>query len=291
MLQEEVMQISGLLFLILAIVSSASMTLALKLFQAGNNNRYAILLGNYITCILIGFILLRDKTSVFHGEPAARICGLLGGILFVVSLVLMQRSIEINGAVLTSAFSRLGLVVPLVISILFLGEHPRAVQIAGLAVVLAAMWVINGRREEGTDSSPVILIFVLLGGGLADGMAKIFSHFGSGTQDDLYIFYVFCTAGFLTVFLLLKEYKSSGKTGRLRDYMAGIAVGIPNYFSSLFLLKSLDAVPAFIAYTVFSTGTLLTVTAVSVLCLKERLTRYQAVGIIMIIAALVFLNI
>ena len=39
----------------------------------------------------------------------------IGGFLFVAGLVLMQTSVAANGAALTAAFSKLGLIVPLLI--------------------------------------------------------------------------------------------------------------------------------------------------------------------------------
>ena len=122
-------------------------------------------------------------------------------------------------------------------------------------------------------------------------MAKIFEQVGSRSQDDLYIFFVFVIAGLLTTFLLLKEYKHSGKTVRMKDFLAGFLVGVPNYFSSSLLLKTLAYIPAFLAYTVFATGTILTVTLISVLLLKEKLGRPQIIGLFMITAALILLNI
>ncbi len=285
------MPISGTFYLLLAILASAAMTLALKICKTENTNRYAIILGNYITCVIIGFLLLADKSSVLHIHTVTLLLGALGGILFVVSLVLLQRSIEVNGAILTSAFSRMGLVVPLIISIAFLGEKPKAIQFVGMGIVLIAIWIINGKREQQRDLSPILLLLVLLAGGFADSMAKLFDHFGEEVQGSLYILLVFFTAGIATLILLLLEYKKTGRPGRIKDFAAGIAVGIPNYFSASLLLKALADVPAYIAYTAFSTGVLLLITVISLVLFKEKLSKGQVAGIGLIVVALVLLNV
>ena len=284
------MELTGPMYLALAIASSAAMTLFLKGFRADGTNRYAIILGNYFTCVILGFFLLKEKASVLHPAPSTLLFGALCGILFVFTLVMMQFSIEKNGAILSSAFSKLGLIIPLIMSIAFFGEKPKIVQYIGIAVVLAAVLIINGKKKEGQQVHPLLLILVLLGGGFADGMAKIFNQFGDLSQDDLYILTVFFTAGVITLVLLFLEYRKTGKTGRLKDYLAGILVGIPNYFSASLLLRSLSTVPAFIAYTVFSVGTILFITLVSMLVFKEKPTKYQWIGIALIVAALVLLN-
>ena len=278
-----------MIYLLLAIVCSAAMTLFLKGFRPEKTNRYAIILGNYITCIIVGFLMLKDKTQVLHPAGTTLLYGIIGGILFVFTLVIMQRSIEKNGAILSSAFSRLGLVIPLIMSIALFGEQPKPVQYLGILIVLTAVWIINGQKKD-RPASILLLILVLFGGGLADGMAKIFNQLGDREQDALYILLVFLTAGLITVILLLNEYKKTGKPGRPRDYLAGIAVGIPNYFSSSLLLRSLASLPAFIAYSVFSVGTVLFITLFSMVVFKEKPGKYQLIGLGLIVVSLVLLN-
>ena len=285
------MHFSGPVYLLLAIASSAAMTLFLKGFKTDGTNRYAIILGNYITCVVVGFFMLKEPALLWRPERMTALSGMLGGFLFVVSLVLIQKSIETNGAILSSAFSRMGLVIPLIISIAFFNEKPKVVQILGMLLVFAAIWVINGRREQESAASPMLLIAVLAAGGFSDSMAKIFERFGSPAQADLYIFLVFFTAAVITLLLLIREYRRIGKLGRVRDFAGGIAVGIPNYFSASLLLKSLSTVPAYIAYTVFATGVLLLITLISLIFFEEKLSRRQLLGTGMILLSLVLLNI
>jgi len=289
--KEGFMQLSGSLYLVLAILSSAAMTIVLKIFKTEGHNRYAIILGNYITCIVLGLLLLKDKSLLYKGTLPTYICGGICGILFVVTLVMMQKSIEANGAVMTSAFSKLGLIVPLIMSVVLFKEKPGAFQIAGTLIVLCAMWVINQKKDGGNITAPAVLFIVLLFTGLADGMAKVFDHVGTRDQDSLYILLVFVTALILTVFLFFAEKKRTGKTSQLKDFAAGIAVGVPNYFSSLLLLKSLSAFPAFIVYTVFSTGALMLVSIVGVAFFKEKLQKNHVAGLLMVVIALVLLNV
>ena len=79
--------------LLLAIVSSAAMALALKWFRDPKGNRYGLLLGNYLTCVLIAFLTMPDRGAVLHGSAVTLICGLIGGCFFIAALVAMQSSI------------------------------------------------------------------------------------------------------------------------------------------------------------------------------------------------------
>ena len=74
------------------------------------------------------------------------------------------------------------------------------------------------------------------------------------------------------------------------DVLFGLLIGIPNYFSARFLLLSLSSVPAVAAYPTYSVGTIVLITLVGVLLFRERISRRQALALLMILAALALLN-
>ena len=136
-----------MIYLLLSIICSASMAIVLKIFHTQTGNRYGILLGNYLTCILIAFIMLPEKGLVLAPAPETILCGVVGGFFFVVALVTMQSSIRANGAILTTAFSRLGLLIPLAVSIFVFGEKPDIRQFFGILLVLAALLYFRTQRD------------------------------------------------------------------------------------------------------------------------------------------------
>ena len=279
--------------LLLAMTCSASMALALRLFKTEENNRYGIILGNYLTCTLTAFLFVRSKSMILQAVPATYICGLAGGCLFVLSLVCIQTSIGRNGAILSSAFSKLGLLVPLALSILFFHESPGLLQIIGLVLVILSIRFFSGsQKADGTaaDISLPLLAAVLFTNGMSDSMAKIYSIYGSPEEEPVYFFVLFLISSLITLFLLVHEKEKSGKRISLRDLTAGILVGIPNYFSAALLLRALSGIPAFIAYPVFSSGTILIVTLVSSLFFREKLSRRQLAGLALVLVSIVFLN-
>ncbi len=283
-----------MLALLVAIFSSASLALALKYFRDQSGNRYGILLGNYLSCILLAFLLMPDKSVIKDCSNTALCCGAVAGIFFVAGLLTMQTSIRLNGATLTSAFAKLGLVVSLAVSIAFFGERPQALQIAGIILVFIAILILNSRdktqRSEPGTGSVLWLLLTMLAGGGGDSMAKVFEQFGSRAEDNLYFLILFLTAGCFCAFLAFLERRRSGKKILLKEFSAGLLVGIPNYFASFLLLKALVVLPAILVYPVFSTGTILVVTLFSTLFFHEKPGRRQLIGLAVILCALVLLN-
>lgn len=280
-----------MLYLLLAMLGSAAMSLVLKAFRARKGNRYGIILGNYITCVLVGLLMMPDRSLLLHGSLSTLIFGVIGGFFFVAGLTAMQSSIQVNGAALTAAFGKLGLVVTLGVSILCFGERPGPMQLLGIALVFAALVLIHGgKAEKAAGGSFALLLLVLLFGGGGDVMAKIFEQLGGEGEGTLYFFWLFLTAGLLAALLAWRETRLTGLKLLPGELAAGVLVGLPNYFSSLLLLLALERMPALVVYPAASTGTILLVTLLSALLFREKISRRQCTGLALILAALVLLN-
>ena len=285
-------------YLLLATCSSAVMAIVLRIFQNSKGNRYAIILGNYLICILISWLSLPNRSMALGGSLATILCGIIGGFFFVAGLVTMQTSTRLNGATLTTVFARMGLVISLAISIFVFGEKPSLLQIAGVVLILAALVMINGAADGQAENSLEIgkahtgaLILTMLANGGGSSMSKIFEQVGSRDQDELFFFYLFFTAAVLTACLLFLEWKRTGKALKWSEMAAGIAVGIPNYYASFLLLLALVALPAIIVYPINSTGSILIVMAVDALVFHQKYTMRQWLGIVLVLAAMVLLNV
>lgn len=283
------MPVSDSLFLVLAMICSASMAVGLRFFRLAKN-RYGMILGNYLTCMVIGFLMIGNRSMLLQCHVSTWILGMSGGVLFVLSLVCMQSSIASSGAIMTSAFSKLGLLVPLLLSTAVFHERPDLMQYLGLAAVIGSILIMNGTDDKERNINLPFLIIVLITNGMSDAMAKIYSTIGIPSEETVYMFLLFLCAAVLTAVLMIIETKRTGRKPELKDLAAGICIGIPNYFSSIFLLRSLRTIPAVIAYPVFSSGTIMIVTAAGCYLFHEHLSQRQIIGLGLILVSLVLLN-
>ena len=284
---------SAYLYLLLAMVSSSLISIVMKMFPVRGGNRYALVLGNYLVCVVIGFLLLPEKEAVLQPLPMTLLMGIIGGILYVGGFVTQQVSIGINGAILSSAFARLGLLVTIAVSIGFFHERPGILQAIGLVLVILAVIVINGGKRDAESTQelhPLLLVIVLLCSGMAEAMSKIFERLGERSQDSLFVLGVFFFAGVVTALLMLLDL-GKGKKVAAKDFLAGMLIGVPNYFTSALLLKALVGLPAILVYPMFSTGVIVLVTLVSAVVFHERPGKRGWIGLAMILCAVVLLNV
>ena len=187
---------------------------------------------------------------------------------------------------------KLGIMVPLTVSILFYKEMPTKIQTVGFLLAIFSIILINTRNKEeemqvtSTLKTKLELIFVLLGCGMADGMSKIYQESGSDRFEELFLIFTFVIAFVLSLVLIIIKKEKITKN----EIICGCFLGIPNYFSARFLLKALGELRAVIVYPTFSIGTIAVVTLTGILVFKEKLTRIQLFAIALIAIAVALLN-
>lgn len=276
--------------LLLAVCSSALVSITMRLSETKVKNNIGMLAVNYLMCMLLswGYTGFASLFPVVKGLELATELGIVNGVLYLGGFVLLQVNIRKNGVVLSSIFMKLGLLVSMVVSVLFFREQPGLLQWLGFFLAVAAIILINYQPGTVKAASKWGLILALLVGGTADSMSKVFEELGNPVLSDHFLLYTFCIA-FLCC-LCLNIGAKKGIPGK-REWAYGLLIGIPNFFSAKFMLAALKTVPAVIVYPVCSVGTILVVTLAGVLLFKERLEKRQWLALTMILVALVLLNI
>ena len=276
-------------FLLLAFVSSALISIIMRMSSDKIHANRSMLAMNYCVCTFLGAFYAKFDVWPARENGFSLVLGLgfISGILFLVSFVLFQVNTKKNGVVLSAIFMKLGLLVPFIMSILLFGEMPTSVQVIGFIIAIAAIIAINYRKDDSGSKFSFGLIFLLLIGGSADVMAKVFEEYGRSVFSDLFLFYTFAVALVLCIGLVIWKKEKPGKA----EFIYGAIIGVPNFFSSKFLIAALKDVPAVIAYPTYSVATILIVTLTGVFVFKERLNRRQWCALVAILVALVLLNV
>ena len=275
-------------YLILAIASSMLVSVCMRLSEGRAKNNISMLAVNYAMCSVMS-LLYAGSVNLFPSENGlgfALLLGVVSGAMYLGSFMLLQWNIRVNGVVLPATFMKLGVIVPTLTSILAFGEMPRAAQVAGIVLAIAAILLIQLEKGGGKVKNALGLVILLIAGGSTDVLSKIYEEMGSAALSDQYLLYTFFVA--LVLCALVAVYKK--QTLSISDIVFGLLVGVPNYFSARFLLLSLSAVPAVIAYPSYSVGTIVLIALVGKVFFKERLSRRQLVAMGVILAALILLN-
>lgn len=196
-----------MLFLVLVLLSSSVLSIVLKYLNT--RSPYSVYFVNYITCALLAFVSMEPKT-LYQGDLTPCWLGAITGLFYLSSLAVNGYSIHKNGAILSSVFTRLGVLVPIVLSVTLFGERPTLLQGLGVVLAVAAAVLMNGLPQKAQSPAPAgqvslpILVLALLLNGISDAMSKVFTQLGRRQDDGLFMFYIFLFAGLATLGLLLR---------------------------------------------------------------------------------------
>lgn len=279
-----------MLFLILAVASSSLIAVAMRATEEKRKSAMGMFVVNYLVCSVIS-CLFAGRIAFYTPLPGffkAMAMGSFTGFLYLLNFDLYRLNIEKNGMAMASTFMKLGVVISTLMAILVFKETPSLLQILGIVLAAVSILMIHTEREEGISASarwllPVLLVF----GGITDSMANVFDKTGDPEVRDYYLFYIFAAAFAISLLLLLIRKDRIGRW----EVISGILVGIPNYFSSRFLLLSLGGLPAVIVYPAVSVGTIAAVSLAGFFLFGESLSRRKLLAMAVIALALILLNI
>lgn len=276
-----------MVFLILAILSSSLVSVIMRLSEKYSRNNLSLLASNYFVCGLLG-ALYSGANRLFpaqDGLTQTLMLGLVGGALFLASFALLQWNIGKNGVLLPTTFMKLGIIIPTLLSIFVFGEQPRLVQIIGILLAIFAIIIMNGGGKTAVKST-LSLLLLLVTTGFSNAMSKIFEEVGHPAFSNHFLFYIFTTAFILCVGLCILK----GQKVIPADVIFGAIIGIPNYFSTRFMLQALAQIPATVAYPSYSVASIVLVALVGVVCFKEKIVRRRLIALGLILVALAMLN-
>ncbi|MDA3883999.1 MAG: SMR family transporter [Candidatus Delongbacteria bacterium] len=304
-----------MIYLFLAVLSSASIAMILKFSETKNFNRYAVTTMNYIVAFSISLALSPlslsgdlsfslsslmnefnlvspDKLSVAGSFTWAVITGLVGGLLYFLGFIFIQKSIKINGVGITGAVGKIGILIPMLLSLFLWKEIPNSIQTLGILLAISAIILINIsfkdiKRLKGFNYIIILLFFIA---GFAEFSNKIFEKYSLLEHKSFYLFTVFFSAFWISLFFTVKEIRKGVKITK-NDILTGFLVGIPNMFASYFLIMSFEYYKATVAFPIYSSGSILLISIGGVVLFKEKLKRKEIVAICMIIAAVVLMSI
>lgn len=277
-----------MIYLLLAIVFSAMISLVMRLSEKYVKSSLLMLAMNYLMCAVMAALYVGKAPFLpkdTQGFPLTLLLGAIGGVIYLGAFLLMRFNIARSGVVLPATFMKLGILVPTVLSAVIFQEQADWLKWLGVALAVGAILLMNGGgRLEGRNT--VWLVMLLLAGGCADFMSKLFEELAPAELQNQFLLYIFVTALMLCLLLCMAK----GQRPGWKDALFGLALGIPNYLCSRFFLLSLDAVPAMVAFPTFSVGTILMVAAMGMIFFHEKLNKRKWLALGVILIALVLLN-
>lgn len=276
--------------LIFTILCSTSIAFILKHNDNKKGNPVILLSANYFVASLITLLFLYfGKNTSYSIETL--LFGAVLAFMFIFSFFVFAKAVSIAGAALASVSSRLSVIIPILLSIVIYREIPFFKQVIGFLFALTTILFFYFSLKKMSNGHLKLieysyLFLLLIGIGLNDSCLKVFQEWRPESEKSFFLFSIFTFSFLYTLtFILIKKIKVEKRT-----IFFGIVLGIPNIFSSYFLLGALSKLPAIFVYPVSNIGIILLTTIGAALIWKEKLNTYGKVALLFGVVSILFLS-
>lgn len=282
-------------FIILSVVLNSLLFVILKAFSKYNIDTLTALVVNYGTAFGIGYFVTSDFSFSKVIESEWLNASLLLGFLFISVFFATALTAQRNGLSVASVASKMSVIIPIGMGVFFFKDALGFLKIVGVVLALIAVFL-TSKKESGTvalKNQFLWPILVFFGAGLIDGSLKLVQHFYLQNEDT----YLFATHTFLTAFIigsiiLLFKLKKSPSFFKVRSVVAGIALGIPNFFALYFMIKMLghDTWDSSTIFTVHNVAIVLLTTGVGIVLFKEKISITNGLGIVLALISIALMT-
>ncbi len=278
-------------YLFLSIISSVLIAVVIRLNESRDLNRLSVMFFNYLTATILA-VLIAQPISFSRTMTTLVPLSMLSGLFFVSAFLVYMKTVRLMGLAIPVTVTRISVVVPVVGSMLFFAERVNGIQTVGLLLAAIAIYLFSynpkpensGRHNNISGYLLALLLWLLIGCG--DFTLKVFQETYSFELMSVFVMIVFA---FATVFTLLPLLVLKIRPNR-DTALAGVILGIPNFFSAYFIVKALNGLPGTLAFPLNSIGIILLSALTGYLFWQERFTFRIKIAFVIATASVVFLN-
>ena len=286
-----------MIWLLLSILFSSLLMIIFIFFKKYEINTFYAIVVNYLVCVLVALNFSIDYPWSAYTTGWLPWAVLLG-MFFISLFFLIARTAQTMGASVTSVSMKLGYIFPIIIAFTYYNESITAIKIIGIFLTILAVILTSFKKEK--DSKKIdfkLLIFpliIFLGSGFADSVVQgVNNNYFQNGGNEMFVLVTFMSAftfGFIAALVKMKKEKTNHFSKK--TIIAGIILGVPNYFSiyMLFQALSVDLWEDSFVFPVNNIGIVVLSTLLALIIFKEKLNKYNILGLAMAITSIVLLN-
>ncbi len=283
-----------MIYLILSVLASSLIFIIFKLFSKYNIDTLQAIIVNYIVASISGIIAYSEPIDIVYISKQGWFYGtMILGVIFITIFNLMAITTQRNGLSVAAVATKMSIAIPVVFGIVMYKESTGIIKIIGIIIAFIAVYMTSMKTAEGISIKRGNLIFPLLvfiGSGIIDTSIKFLeTHYVGKNDVPVFSATIFGFAAIVGVLTIV--YKAITGTLKIsfKNIIAGIGLGVPNYFSIYFLIKALryESMDSSTVFTINNVAILLVSTFAGILFFKERLILKNWIGIVLAIISII----
>ena len=287
-----------MIFLALSITASTLIFVIFRLFASYNINTLQAIVVNYFvacSCGVIGYQNSIELSAIPQYNWFYYTLAL--GALFIIVFNLMAITTQHNGLSVVSVATKMALVIPIAFGLWYYKEPLGTSKAAGIVLALIAVYLVAVKKDSSIILQKKNLVFpvlVFLGSGLIDTSLNFLQNdfITDKSLIPLFSSTIFMTAGVIGIMVLVAQKIKGVLVLEFKNIIAGIVLGIPNYFSIYFLVKALrsDLFDSSGIFTINNVGIVIISTLLGIVFFKEQLSVKNWIGITLAVISIALVS-
>lgn len=286
-----------MIWLILSIISSTVILVLFRVFPRYKVMTFPAIVINYAMAAGFGFMLLSNDYHITEqlDKPWLR-GGLAVGLLFITLFYLMAFTAQKIGVGVTSIAVKMSLVIPVAWFMLTdPSDHPTLLKILAVVLAVAGVLLSSKSKGEGFNWSYVLFpVIIFIGSGIIDLVLGYFSnsnYLNSENDQILFSSLPFTTSVTIGIVVLVIQALRGKKVLNLPTLIGGAILGLVNYGSIYFLVRTFDAslLDRSAIIPVNNLGVVLASSLVALIIFSERYTRRNYLGLLLAVVSIMTL--
>ena len=287
-----------MIYLLGSIILTSYLTLAFKACEKWGISVFPAIIFNYITCVITGSLVngsfpINSNTIQADWFKWAMLMGLLFVSIFNIVGITAQKI----GVAVASVANKLSLVIPVILSVYLYNETVAGWKLVGVMMAIVAVIFTcapngNNKNSSTTVSTKMKIILPLvlfIGSGLLDALINhVQQKYVRSENNNAFLISGFFSAACIGTAVLLFQYISRKRVFLAKELLAGLCIGIPNYFSIWCLVTFLQQSPweSSASFPVNNMGIVLFSTLVAWILFKEKLSAVNWIGVLLSLTAI-----
>jgi drug/metabolite transporter (DMT)-like permease len=283
-------------FLVLSVVCSVVLGVLFKLFPRLGVDSFQAIVFNYFTCLGCGWLHLGFFPVLAEGMEAPWVpyAGLLG-VIFIIGFNAAAQTVKHFGVTISQIMQKMSILITVPFAVVVIGEAAGLLRIAGFLLALAAIVLVNWPERRAGAPTPgrwwLPLLTWVFSGIIEVGFLWVKHRGLADTAGPVFLTNVFTAAGLIGIMVASIGWYRGLLVFSWRNILGGIALGIPNYGSLLFLLMALgQGLGGAFVFPVINVGIILATTLVAVVFFSEKPGRLNWVGLGLALLALALIS-
>jgi len=285
-----------MIYLIGSIVLTSYLTLSFKACEKYGVNVFQAIVFNYITCVITGSIV--NGAFPIHMENIQTPWfgwAMIMGVMFVSIFNIVAITAQKNGVAVASVANKLSLIIPVILSVYLYQETVAGWKAVGVGLALVAVVLTcytnaeKGHTAQKNKWVYLLPLVLFISSGLLDALINhVQLTYVTAENNNDYLVSSFFSAATIGSLLLLIQLIRRKQVFVWKNLLAGMLIGIPNYFSIWCLVHFLQESPwqTSASIPVNNMGIVLFSAVVAWILFKERLTKINWLGILLSLVAI-----